>query len=261
MFGWARGEIGKQQPRTAMEPVTSGAAELITLIDATVPSYLEKVDQGALVYPACKRKPTDLECDIRSVWAHTRLEAVRYLTMVPDRQDGLLITPARQIEMFEAFLRMSPHENTVIEFTGVAADDLVLAIIAGLNWLNRCALLAHVDRTRFSGTLRHFRKLAVAGQQWWALEGAEARCVEMLKTNEKPPLMLYLVWQSYTALSKEVASASLFGPSTEQTIERRQKMLREQIVTNPARLEAALIELKETISSFEIAREPDDLLG
>jgi hypothetical protein len=181
--------------------------------------------------------------------------------MVPDRKVGLLIEPARQVEMFEAFLRMPPHENTVIEFTGVAADDLVLAIIAGLNWLNRCALLAHVDRTRFSGTLRHFRKLAVAGQQWWALEGAEARCAEMLKTEEKPPLMLYLVWRSYTALSKEVASASLFGPSRERTTDRRQKMLREELMANPAQLEAALIELNETMSSFELAREPDDLLG
>jgi hypothetical protein len=163
--------------------------------------------------------------------------------------------------MFEAFLRMPPHENTVIEFTGVPADDLVLAIIAGLNWLNRCALLAHVDRTRFSGTLRHFRKLAVAGQQWWALEGAERRCVEMLKTEETPPLMLYLVWRSYTALSKEVASASFFGPSTERTIERRQKMLQGEFVADPVQLEAALIELKETMASFEVAREPDDLLG
>jgi hypothetical protein len=259
VFGWAR--AGKQQLRVATESGTSRAAELLSLIDAAVPSYLEKVDQGALLYPACKRTPTDLDCDIRSVWAHTRLEAMRYLTMVPDRKVGLLIEPRRQLEMFEAFLRMPPHENTVIEFTGVPADDLVLAIIAGLNWLNRCALLAHVDRTRFSGTLRHFRKLAVAGQQWWALEGAERRCVEMLKTEETPPLMLYLVWRSYTALSKEVASASFFGPSTERTIERRQKMLQGEFVADPVQLEAALIELKETMASFEVAREPDDLLG
>jgi hypothetical protein len=239
----------------------SDAAELVRLIDTDVASYLEKVDQGTLIYPACNREPTDLDCDIRLVWAHTRLEAVRYLTMVPGREIGLLIQPARQNEMFEAFLRKSPHENTVVDFTGVPADDFVLAIIAGLNWLNHCALSARVDHSRFSGTLRQFRKLAVAGQQWWSLEGAEARCVEMLKTEQKPPLMLNLVWRSYTLLSKEVASASLFGSSTERTIARRQQMLREQLVASPVELDAALIELKDTMSSFEAAQEPDDLLG
>lgn len=262
MFGWARRETNRPHSGAEMQsgvdaPEPTG---LVNLIDAAVPSYLERVDQGTLVYPACKRKPTDLDCDIRSVWAHTRLEAVRYLTMVPGRQIGLLIEPARQGEMFEAFLRKTPHDNTVVEFTGAPADDFALAIVAGLNWLNQCALLARVDRSRFSGTLRQFRKLAVAGQQWWSLDGAEARCVEMLKTAEKPPLMLYLAWRSYTLLSKEVASASLFGPSTERTIARRQKMLREELVASPAQLDAALAELAETMSSFEAAQEPDDLL-
>jgi hypothetical protein len=37
----------------------SGAAELIGVIDTAVPLYLERVDQGALVYPACTQKCTD----------------------------------------------------------------------------------------------------------------------------------------------------------------------------------------------------------
>jgi hypothetical protein len=143
----------------------------------------------------------------------------------------------------------------------VPADDLVLAIIAGLNWLNHCALLAGVDHTRFSGTLRNFRRMAAVGQQWWSLEGAEARCAEMLRIREKPPLMLYLVWQSYTMLSKEVASATMFGPSIQRTIARRQEMLEEKFAEHPARLEVAITELTEAMSRFDAAREPDDLLG
>jgi hypothetical protein len=262
VFGWARPGTKKKQLNTAMKfgVDRAGADGLVHLIDAAVPSYLEKVDLGALVYPACKRKSTDLECDIRSIWTHTRLEAARYLTMVPGRQIGLLIEPARQLEMFEAFLRMPPHEKTVIEFSGVPADDLVRAIIAGLNWLNHCALVARVDHTRFSGTMRQFRKLAVIGQQWWSLEGAEARCVEMLRAEEKPPLMLYLVWRSYTILSKEIASASLFGPSTERTVARRQEMLQEEFAEHPTELDAALVDLREAMSCLEAAQEPDDLM-
>ena len=258
MFGWARTK--KLEPH-AGEVDLSGAAEFVGVIDAAVRAYLAKVDQGALVYPACKRQITDLDSDIRSIWAHTRLEAVRYLTMVPGRQIGLLIEPARQIEMFETFLGKQPHGETVIDFTGVPADDLVLAIIAGLNWLNHCALLAGVDHTRFSGTLRNFRRMAAVGQQWWSLEGAEARCAEMLKAREKPPLMLYLVWQNFTMLSKEVASATMFGSSIQRTIARRQEMLEEEFAEHPARLGAAITELTEAVSHFDAAQEPDDLLG
>jgi hypothetical protein len=213
------------------------------------------------VYPACKRKRADLESDIRSVWTHTRLEAARYLSMVPGRSIALLIEPARQIEMFDTFLRRPPHDNTVIDFTGVPADDLVLAIVAGLNWLNHCALLAGVDYKRFSGTLLNFRRMVAVGHQWWSMEGAGARCAELIRAKERPPLMLYQVWKSYTMLSKEVASATLFGPSIGRTIAMRQKMLAEDFAECPLELEAALSEIKETMARFDAAHEPDDLLG
>jgi hypothetical protein len=48
-----------------------------------VPKYLEDTDQGKLVYPACKRKLSDAGGDIGTVWDHTRLEAMRYVVMVP----------------------------------------------------------------------------------------------------------------------------------------------------------------------------------
>ena len=193
--------------------------------------------------------------------AHSRLGAVRYLTMVPGRRTELLIEPGRQPEMFEAFLRRQPHEDTVVDFTGVAADDLALAIIAGLNWINHCALAAGVDRSTFSGTHRNFRRLVSTGQRWWSLDGAQARAAGMLLTNKKPPLMLNLVWQSYTVLSKEIASATMFGPSIERTIAARQKMLQEEFAGRPVEFEAALFDLKEAMSRFDAAQEPDDLLG
>jgi hypothetical protein len=263
VFEWARAQAKKKQEYAAggVDVDNSGAADLVGVIDASMRPYLERVDQGALVYPACKRKRADQESDIRSVWVHTRLEAARYLTMVPGRQIGLLMEPARQLEIFGTFLRRQPHEKTVIDFTGVPADDLVLAIIAGLNWLNHCALLASVDRARFSGTLRNFRRMVEVGQQWWSLEGAEARCAEMLGTKKEPPLMLYLVWKNYTVLSKEVASATMFGSSTERAVARRQKMLKEALAEHPIELDKALAELKETMSRFDAAQEPDDLLG
>jgi hypothetical protein len=129
--------------------------------------------------------------------------------MVPRREFELAGEPARQSEMLDAFLRQQPHEDTVIDFTGATMSDIAIAIFAGFNWLSHCAVLAGVDREKFSGTLHHFRKLVVLAQQWWAMEGAAARCGQMLAEGEKPPLMLYLVWTDYTRLAREVAAAGL----------------------------------------------------
>lgn len=261
LFRWAQPKnqgVAKQVPDTVGD--IFDVTELLPAIDAVVPRYLKRVDQGALVYPACKRKLTDQASDLGSVWAHTRLEAVRYITMVPGRQVGLLLEPARQPEIFDTFLRKQPHEKTVIDFTGVAADDVATAIIAGLNWLNHCALLAGVDHNRFSGTLRNFRRMAALAQQWWSLQGAADRCIQMRETGDKPPFMLHLIWQNYTVLAKEIAAATMFGPSIERTIMRRQKLLEDELSERPAELAAAVAQLKDTIFRFQAAREPDDLL-
>ncbi|HEY0912465.1 MAG TPA: hypothetical protein VGD75_19765, partial [Bradyrhizobium sp.] len=238
----------------------SDAGEVLGAIDAVVPRYIERADRGEVIYPACKRKPADPEGDLRSIWEHTRLEAVRYITMVPGRQAALLLEPARQLAMIDAFLRLLPHDKTVIDFTGDAADDLAIAIIAGLNWLNHCSVLAGVDHHRYSGTLRSFRKIAGIAQQWWTMEDAQARCAQMLQAKEKPPLMLHLVWQDYTGLAKEIASAAIFGPAIDKTVARRRDMLEKEFAERPAERDAAIAELTDTMACFEAAREPDDLL-
>jgi hypothetical protein len=160
---------------------------------------------------------------------------MRYLIMVPRREVELLIDPARQPEMLDAFLRKAPHEETVVDFTGVAIDDFVVAIVAGLNWLIHCGVLAGVDRDKFSGTQRNFRKIVVVAQQWWALEGSGPRCYQMLAQHEKPPLMLYLIWLEYTQLAKQIATAAIYASTDRATT------------------------TTETMARLESARDPDDL--
>ena len=160
-FGW----------RLSKDAAADGAAvfgleAILQDLERRVPQYLDDVDQGRLVYPACKRTASDARGDVRSIWDHTRLEAIRYVTMVPRREFVLLAEPARQPDMLEAYLRQRPHDDTVIEFTGSTMSDLAMAIVAGFNWLNHCAALAGVDHDKFSGTLSNFRKITVLAQQW-----------------------------------------------------------------------------------------------
>ena len=253
-FGW-------QHQKDSAPKASFGPQSLLQDLDKRVPRYLDDVDQGRLIYPACKRTAANTEGDIRSIWDHTRLEAMRYLMEVPRREFELLGEPARQGEMLDTYLRRLPHEDIVIEFTGTAMADLAIAIVAGFNWLNHCATLVEVNRERFSGTLSTFRKVAVLAQQWWAKEGADERYGQMLGEQRTPPLMLYLVWLEYTRLAKEIASAATFGSSTDRAIEKRREMLAREFAERPDQLNTALEELKQTMARFESARDPDDLAG
>lgn len=181
--------------------------------------------------------------------------------MVPRREFKLLADPSRQTEMLEAYLRQQPHDDTVIEFTGSIMSGLAIAVVAGFNWLNHCATLIEVDRQKFSGTLSNFRKIAFIAQRWWATEGADARCNQMLLKGEHPPLMLHLIWAEYTRLAKEIASAGFFGSPIDRVIERRREVLNQEFAGRPTELNSALDELTQTMASFESARDPDDLIS
>jgi hypothetical protein len=233
---------------------------ILQAMDEAVPRYLGRVDRGDLIYPACKRELIDVEGNVRSIWEHTRVEAVRYVMMVPRRDVGLLVDPARQPEMLDRLLSQRPHEDTMVDFTGVPISDLVIAIVAGLNWLDHCALIAGVDPNKFSGTTRNFRKVAQLAQQWWALEGSGPRCYAMLARHEMPPLMVYLIWQEYTSLAKEIATAAIYGSSTDRATASTRELFQRDLADRPSELNAALAALTETMARLESASDPDDLL-
>jgi hypothetical protein len=142
--------------------------------------------------------------------------------------------------LLDGYLRQLPHEDIVIDFTGATVSDLAIAIVAGFNWLSHCAALVEVDRSKFTGTLTNFRKITVLAQQWWATEGAEVRCRQMLAEHEKPPLMLYLISAEYTRLAKEIAAAAFFGSSVDRAADKRRS---------------------ETMADFANAQDPDDLIN
>lgn len=232
-FGWTRvnkpgaAEDAAGDLRGLTDPLAFLAA-----LDKVVPRYLELADNGVLVYPACKRKPTDLLGDTKAIWEHTRLEAMRYIPMVPRQDTSLLADPARQAEMLDAFLRQRAHDNTVVDFTGTAIEDYGTAIYAALNWLNLCGASVSADSQKLSGTLRSFRKVMVVARQWWALEGAEERCRQMLEARERPPLVFFLLWGECTNLAREVALAAS-GPALPADIAARVRA-----ATDPEQLDA-----------------------
>jgi len=169
--------------------------------------YLDDVDSGKFVYPACKRTASDAGSDESAIGDHTRLEAFRYLLEVPRREFTVLAEPDSQAVVIDGYLRQLPHEQTVIEFTGSTHADLAIAVIAGFNWLVHCAVLAGADPKQFYGALRNFRRVVSAAQKWWAMDGAKDRYAEMVQAGQEPPLFLNLVWADYTRLARQIAVA------------------------------------------------------
>jgi hypothetical protein len=239
LFDWLQSKAQLFKKPAAERP-PGGPDSLLEDLDKRVPQYLADVDQGKLIYPACKRTLSDTDGDVASVWDHTRLEAMRYVMMVPGREFELLSGPARQIEMIDAYLFQRPHGDIVIDFTGTATADFAIAIVAGLNWMTHCAQLAGVLPAQQFGTIRNFRKLVTLAQRWWLTEGAVERCGQMLAGGEQPPLMLYLIWSEYTRLAKQITAAAIFGASMDRSA---------QLVALPADL----------IPRFEAAKDPGDL--
>jgi hypothetical protein len=239
LFNWVRPDERKTS-RVIADVVGDrlGPRAILRTLEEAVPRYISDVDQGKLIYPACKRTPSDKDGDLRSVWDQTRLEAIRCVVMVPGREFELLVEPTRQRDMINAYLLQRPHAETVVDFTGIASADFSIAILAGLNWLRHCAQLVEVLPAKQSGTIRNFRRIVTLAQRWWLMEGAVERCNHLLASGEKPPLMLYLVWSEYTRLAKQVASAAVFGPSNDR---------------------AAILGL--LIPRFEAAQDPTDLLN
>jgi hypothetical protein len=200
-MSWRAWPFGKSPP------APDAPHALLAEIQRQGEQYLDEADNGKWVYPASKRTTTDAGGDKDQICHHTRLEAVRYLLMVPRGECRLLAEPDAQPAILDAYLRQLPHDETVIEFTGNTMSDLAIAVIAGFNWLNHCAGLAGADRRTFSGTLSHFRKIAASAQQWWEMDGAKERYAQMLQARQEPPLFLYLVWADYGRLANEIAAA------------------------------------------------------
>ncbi len=177
-------------------PAPDAPHALLADIEKQGKQYLDDVDNGKWVYPACKRTASDAGADKEQICNHTRLEAVRYLLTVPRGEFRLLAEPDQQ-----------PAILDVIEFTGNTMSDLAIAVIAGFNWLNHCAGLAGADRRKFSETLNHFRRVAMSAQKWWEMKGASERYAQLLQAQQEPPLFLYLVWADYGRLADEIAAA------------------------------------------------------
>jgi hypothetical protein len=227
-------------------------------LELSVREYLKQTDEGLLVYPAAKRCLSDADGDLRAIWEHTRLEACRYVMMVPRRDVELLIGPARQAEMIDAFLRQTPHEEIVVDFNGVPAEDYSSAIGAGLNWLGHCAILARVPPEKFKRTRGDFRHLVVLAQRWWRLDGAEARYHQMLANHDFPPLMFYLVWKTFTRLAKEIAIASIYGSSLDRASKDDKRRFQTTWQSRPQEQPAATL-TAEGVARLLAAFDPTDL--
>jgi hypothetical protein len=196
--------FGKETATTTLDV----AHALLADIEKRGKQYRDDLDSGKFITPACKRTASDAGSDQAAIADHTQLEAFRYLLEVPRNEYRLLAEPDSQSEIIDGYLRQIPHDQMVVEFTGVTNADLAIAILAGFNWLVHCAVLTGGgDHSSFYGALRNFRRVASTSQKWWAADGAKERYAGMLQAGDATPLFLNVVWAEYGRLANEIAAA------------------------------------------------------
>jgi hypothetical protein len=70
----------------------------------------------------------------------------------------------------------------------------------------------------------------------------------MLHEQQTAPLLLNLIWLEYTRLSKEVASAAVFGSSIKLETDPRRRALDLGFGGRSSELDAPLVEVAESVS-------------
>jgi hypothetical protein len=79
LFNWVKPDERKTSIVADAVGDYSGPRTILHALEEAVPRYVSDVDQGTLIYPACKRTRSDKDGDVGSVWDQTRLEAIRYV--------------------------------------------------------------------------------------------------------------------------------------------------------------------------------------
>jgi hypothetical protein len=94
-MSWRSWSFGKAPPSS------DAPHALLADIEKRGRQYLDEVDNGKWVYPACKRALSDAGADKDQICNHTLLEAVRYLLTVPRGEFRLLAEPDSQATILD----------------------------------------------------------------------------------------------------------------------------------------------------------------
>ena len=184
-----------------------GPHTLLDEIEKRGKQYVDDVDNGKLISPACKRTASDAGHDQAAIADHTRLEAFRYLLRC--RAKNFACSPSRmqQAALLDGYLRQLPHEDMVIEFTGVTHADLAIAIIAGFNWLVHCAVSLAPRPISFTARCATSAGSPPPRKNGGPPTAQRSAMREMLQAQQEPPLFLNLVWADYSRMAEEIAAA------------------------------------------------------
>jgi hypothetical protein len=236
------------------------AQGLIATITRDVPKYLMEVRSGRYKAPACTRRPREPRGNVHDIWEDTRLEAFAPLLNHVGSNVMTLGRSARQRELFHAFRHDRPHLKYPDVATGEEVHDTVQAVFQCLIYLRDQCLKAKTSYNVYAGALETFEKDCVAAYDWWQKEGAGPTADLPLVHDERPPLMIYILWRETTRLAKEIATASIYGLSLEYASAKGVQWAGEKFRDDPKSADELIDEIKALFGCLSAANEPDNLL-
>jgi hypothetical protein len=235
------------------------AQALTAAITRNVPKYLMDVKLGRCRAPACARRPGEPRGNVHDIWEDTRSEALVPLLNHGGSNTLALCRPARQRELFHAFIHDRPHLKFPDVPTGEEVPDTIQAVSQCLTYLRDQCLKAKTSYNVYVGALEGFEKECATANDWWQKQSDGPTADLPLLHDARPPLMIYILWRETTRLAKEIATASIYGPSLEKALVKGVRWAEEKFRDDPKAAKELIGEIKALFERLRASNEPDDL--
>jgi hypothetical protein len=104
----------------------------------------------------------------------------------------------------------------------------------------------------------HFERRIAEARAWWQEKDAGSRCYRLLSNRERPPLLVYILWEEVTIAAKEIAFAHTYGSDWQAGLQGDIEYLCTLAPTQAAELRRQHANM---VDCMRVAVEPDDLVA
>jgi hypothetical protein len=235
-----------------------GPIALAKSIISNVEEYMLAANAREFSIPAWKRRLEEPRSSVREVWQDTRTESLTALLLHGRRDWEYLTGPAHQLELIETYEIDRPHLKFPQMANGDQLHDTIQAVWQCIAYLHQAAFDVGTRIEVMDGIVPHFEQRMTEARAWWQEKDAASRCYGLLTNRERPPLMIYILWEEVTIAAKEIAFTHIYGSNWQAGLQADIEYWCSRVPTQAAELRRQHASM---VDRMRAAVEPDDLVA
>jgi hypothetical protein len=141
---------------------------------------------------------------------------------------------------------------------GDQLHDTIQAVWQCITYVHQTAFDVGARIDVMDGIVPHFEQRIRDARAWWQEKDAGARCYNLLTNRDRPPLLIYILWEEVTIAAKEIAFAHTYGSNWQAGLLGDIEYLCTQAPTQAAELRRQHANM---VDRMRAAVEPDDLIA